>query len=77
MDGVIFRDVNFWLELHKAFGTLEQGSILTKKYLYTNYARLVEEVVVKLWKGRDAKPYFDLINSIEYLPAAINLINFS
>lgn len=68
LDGVIFQDVNFWLELHKAFGTLEQGKRLTEKYLYTNYNRLVEEVVVKLWKGKDATPYFNLVNSLKYLP---------
>lgn len=28
----------------------------------------MEEVVVKLWKGKDAKPYYDLVNSLEYLP---------
>ncbi len=68
MDGVIFKDVNFWLALHKKFGTLELGKELTEKYLHTNYDKLVEEVVVKLWKGKDAKPYYDLVNSIEYLP---------
>ena len=68
MDGVIFKDINFWIELHKKFGTLEQGIELTKKYLHTDYDRLVEEVVVKLWKGKEAKPYYDLVNSIEYLP---------
>lgn len=68
MDGVIFKDINFWMELHKKFGTLEQGIELTNKYLHTDYDRLVEEVVVKLWKGKDAKPYYDLVNSIEYLP---------
>jgi phosphoserine phosphatase len=68
MDGVIFKDRNFWMELHKKFGTLKQGLELTKKYLHTDYNKLVEEVVVKLWKGKDAKPYYDLVNSIEYLP---------
>lgn len=68
MDGVIFKDVNFWMELHKKFGTLEQGKELTKKYLHDDYDKLVEEVVVKLWKGKDAKPYYELVNSIEYLP---------
>ena len=33
-----------------------------------DYKRLVKEVVVKLWKGKDAKPYHDLIKSLEYLP---------
>ncbi len=68
MDGVIFQDVNFWIRLHKVFGTLDQGGELTRKYLHTNYDRLVEEVVHKLWKGKDAQPYFDLVNSLEYLP---------
>lgn len=67
MDGVIFKDVNFWMELHKVFGTLEQGKELTKKYLHTDYNKLVEEVVVKLWKGKDAKPYYNLVNGLEYL----------
>lgn len=68
MDGVIFKDINFWLELHKKFGTLEEGIKLTEKYLHKNYEKLVEEVVVKLWKGKDTKPYYELVNSLEYLP---------
>lgn len=68
MDGVIFKDVNFWMELHGAFGTMKQGKELTEKYLHTDYDKLVEEVVGKLWKGRDAAPYYNLINSLEYLP---------
>ncbi len=68
MDGVIFKDVNFWIKLHEKFGTLEKGTELTEKYLHTDYDKLVEEVVVKLWKGKDAKLYYDLVNSIEYLP---------
>ena len=27
MDGVIFEHRNFWLELHKVFGTLEEGRL--------------------------------------------------
>lgn len=68
MDGVLFKDINFWMELHKTFGTFEKGKKLTEKYLYSDYSKLVEEVVVKLWKGKDAQPYFDLVNSLEYLP---------
>lgn len=67
ISGVIFKELNFWIELHKKFGTLEKGLKLTKKYLYKDYDKLVEEVVVKLWKGKDAKPYFELVQSLEYL----------
>jgi phosphoserine phosphatase len=35
MDGVIF-DINIWMELHKVWGTLEEGKVLTKKYLKTD-----------------------------------------
>ena len=63
MDGVIFQPHNFWLELHRVFGTLEEGKRLTKKYLHTDYQQLVHEVVVKLWRGKDAAPYYNLVNS--------------
>ncbi len=68
LDGVLFKDVNFWLEMHKAFGTYAQGVELTKRYLHTDYDRLVKEVVGTLWKGKDAAPYFRLVGSLEYLP---------
>ncbi|MDO8656563.1 MAG: HAD family phosphatase [Nanoarchaeota archaeon] len=67
MDGVIFEHKNFWLELHKSLGTLEEGTKLTQKYLHQDYATLVEEVVHKLWKGKDAAPYYQLIKHINYL----------
>lgn len=67
MDGVLFEQRNFWLELHRAFGTLEEGKALIEKYLYADYDKLVEEVVGGLWKGKDAKPYYELVDSIPYL----------
>ncbi len=68
LDGVIFEAKNFWLELHKALGTLEEGLKLTAHYLHTDYPQLVKEVVGRLWKGKDAAPYYQLISSIHYLP---------
>ena len=76
MDGVIFKDMNFWMSLHKEFGTLEKGKQLTDKYLLTDYNRLVKEVVVKLWKGKSAKPYYDLVNSAEYLQGVEKLFKY-
>jgi phosphoserine phosphatase len=57
MDGVIFDHRNFWMELHEKLGTYEEGLELTRKYVKTNYAKLVEEVVNRLWKGKKADGY--------------------
>jgi len=68
MDGVLIPAGNFWLALHKAYGTLEEGAALTKAYLTTDYERLVQEVVGRLWLGKDAKPYYNLVHAIPYSP---------
>ena len=67
MDGVIFKDINFWMSVHREFGTLQKGKLLTQQFLHTNYDRLVREVVTKLWKGKDATTYFNLIKRIQYV----------
>lgn len=67
MDGVIFRHTDFWLDLHKALGTYEQGKRLTYKYLKKDYDKLVAEVVVGLWKGRSAEKYFELVHKAKYI----------
>lgn len=74
MDGVIFEETNFWMALHKAYGTYEEGKKLTDKYLLRNYAKLVDEVVGRLWKGKDAKPYYDLIKKAKYVKGIKPLI---
>ncbi|MFH1275688.1 MAG: HAD family phosphatase [Candidatus Woesearchaeota archaeon] len=73
LDGTIFEPADFWNELHKKYGTSEDNKILVKKYLKNNFAKLVEEVVEKRWKGKDAKPYYNLIKEIKYLPGAKKL----
>lgn len=70
MDGVIFKHTNFWHELHKVYGTEKEGFALTKRYVKSDYQKLVEEVIGRLWKGKAAKPYFDLIDSLEYVDGA-------
>jgi phosphoserine phosphatase len=75
MDVMIFEHFNFWLELHKVYGTYEEGLELTKKYLKTDYKRLVEEVIGRLWKDKPAPVYFDLIKRIRYLPGVKETIS--
>ncbi len=68
MDGVLIDDRrNIWMEAHKAFGTLAEGDALTQRYLEADYDRLVAEVVGRLWKGREAQPYLNLIESMPYM----------
>jgi len=76
LDGVIFKKPNFWLELHKVFGTFEEGKKLTEKHLHNDYEKLVEEVVSKLWKGRDAGPYYELVDSLEYNKGVKEVFDF-
>lgn len=68
MDGTLFEHKDVWLELHKVYGTRKEGWKATKKWLYTDYAKLVDIVVHNLWKGKPAQPYFDLMAADKYLP---------
>lgn len=68
MDGVLFEHKNIWIETHKVYGTLKEGIKATKQYLWTDYDKLVEIVVGKLWKNKPAKPFIDLINSVNFNP---------
>lgn len=77
MDGVLFTTTNFWVELHQAYGTLDEGRVLTERYLHTNYARLVEEVVGRLWKGKPEAPYRELIASLAYTPGVEELFEYA
>ncbi len=70
MDGVIFEHNNFWMQLHEALGTLHPGLELTEKYLKTDLKKLADEVIGKLWKGKPAEPFFNLIKNAKYNPGA-------
>jgi len=70
MDGVIFDCPDFWMKLHGAYGTVEEGLVLTKKYLKTDYEMLVKEAIGRLWKNKPADVYFKLIKEANYMPGA-------
>lgn len=67
VDGVLVEGRNFWLDVHKAVGTFEKGEALTREYLHKDYDKLAQEVVYKLWKGKDAKPIFELAKKRKYM----------
>ena len=46
------------------------------KFPLENYNKLVDEVVGRLWKGKEATPYFSLVNSLEYLPGVPEMFTY-
>ena len=73
MDGVLFEGKNFWLDLHRAYGTEEEGLALANRYLTADYDSLAGLVAGRLWKGKPAAPYWDLVRSREYQPGVREL----
>jgi HAD superfamily phosphoserine phosphatase-like hydrolase len=76
MDGVIFEGKNFWLDLHREYGTAERGLSLSERYLAEDYDSLARAVVGKLWKGRSAAPYWDLVYGRAYQPGVQNVFAY-
>lgn len=68
MDGVLTQEKNFWFKLHDAYGTYEEGRIVTKQYLHTDYAMLLKEVVGRLWKDKDEKTFLQTVDQIPLMP---------
>ncbi len=66
MDGVLAVPRNFWMELHHTYGTEAEGKELTARYLRTDYPRLIQEVVGRLWKGKPQEPYLRLVRETPY-----------
>lgn len=68
MDGVILIVDNFWSRMHYKYNTADEGFRLTEKYLKTNIKKLADEVIGRLWKGKSADGFFELIESAKYNP---------
>jgi len=66
MDGVLFEGRNFWLDLHRRYGTEEAGIAAADAYLASDYASLAEVVVGKLWRGKPAAPLLQLVAARKY-----------
>ena len=76
MDGVIFEGSNFWLEFHTAMGTRDAALELWHKLSKTDYVGLSRETA-KIWKGRSAAPYFEMIRSRPYVPGIEKIFEFA
>lgn len=67
LEGCIFDIDDFWMELHKVYGTMREGKILTDRYKNTNHARLVDLVVNGLWKKKNALYLYYLVDNLKYV----------
>lgn len=76
MDGVIFEGDNFWLELHKQFGTEKEGLELAGKYLTSDYDNLARLVASNLWKGKSASVYNLMVNERLYQPGVRKVFSY-
>lgn len=80
MDGVIFEGDNFWLDLHKIYGTKKEALELADKYLYSNseadYEHLSRYTANVLWRGKPASDYYSLIKERSYQPGVYELFDF-
>jgi phosphoserine phosphatase len=76
MDGVLFEGRNFWLDLHRRYGTDVEGLRLADRYLTSDYATLAAKVAGQLWRGRPAKVYESLVQQRRYQPGVNELFGF-
>jgi phosphoserine phosphatase len=76
MDGVIFEGKNFWLDLHKAFGTVKQGLELADKYLTSDYEFLARTTAADLWKDKPVSIYRRLLKERAYQPGVQEVFKY-
>ncbi|MBD3313945.1 HAD-IB family phosphatase [Candidatus Woesearchaeota archaeon] len=68
LDGVIFRHNNFYAQMHDKYGTREQTREIEDRYLRSDTHKLAELVIGKMWAGRSAEGYWDIISGSELNP---------
>src|SRR5574339_42089 len=73
MDGVLFEGENFWLDLHREYGTEREATELGSRYRSSAYGRLARITAEELWRGRPAEPYLRLVEERRYHPGVAEL----
>ncbi len=77
LEGTLVKTKSSWVELHKKFGTWEEGKkysdmFFSGKISYSEWA----ELDASLWKGHTREEIMDWVNSVEYMEGARELISF-
>lgn len=76
MDGVIFQSKNFWLELHQLYETQEDAFQLAEQLMKCDYRLMAKLTVEKLWVGKPAEPFWQLIRESQYQPGIKEVFKF-
>ncbi|NPA47298.1 MAG: HAD-IB family phosphatase [Thermococci archaeon] len=77
LEGTLVKTRSSWVELHKKFGTWEEGKkyadmFFSGKISYSVWAKLD----ASLWKGHTRDEIMEWVNSVEYMEGAKELIEF-
>ena len=76
MDGVVFARPNFWLDVHVAMGTVEQGLDLWRRLAKRDYPEMSRQTA-ELWRGRSASAYLRLVAEREFVPDIAHIPAFA
>lgn len=76
MDGVIFEGKNFWLDFHHLMGTERQAWQLWEGLAGRDYPRLSQLTARRLWAGRPAAPFFEMINARRTVHGIAQVLSF-
>ncbi len=77
LEGTLVKIRSSWVELHKKFGTWEEGKKYADMFLrgeisYAEWARLD----ASLWKGHTKEEIMEWVKSVEYMDGAHDLVEF-
>lgn len=76
MDGVIFEGKNFWLDFHRRMGTERQAWQLWEGLAEREYGRLSRLTARKLWAGRPAAPFLEMVEARSTVPGIDQVFAF-
>lgn len=76
MDGTLFEGENFWLDLHKEYGTGKDAYDFFKKNRGEDYKKVFKIMSEKYWKNISAEKYFSLVINRKYNDSVVSLHGF-
>ncbi len=73
MDGTLFKGANFWLDMHKSYGNMEEAFKYFQENKNRSYNDVFKEMSAFFWHNVDAALYLELVKNREYHETIKNL----